>query len=326
MAKSIEARKAILRKRILGTYEQMGLLPKLFLYVMLIAIGFVYVFPLLSMLVMSFETLEDLLDSSVKWIPNTLCWDNYKKAFEVMEFTEHIQDTLLLTAVPALFQTISCGLAGYGLARFNFKGKNVVMLLVLLTFIVPFPLIMLPTYMMYSDYGILGSAWTMLLPALFGQGLRSAIFILIFKAMFEQTPRSLDEAARVDGASEKRVFFTIGIPLGVSGMLTTFLFSFVWYWNETYTTSLYITNTGRNVNLSTLMMELDRFEASYSAYLQNQYGGTAVGAAAASSGNALNEAVTMAGVMITILVPLLIYFCLQRYFVQAIDRSGITGE
>ena len=233
-------------------------------------------------------------------------------------------DTLLVTVVPALCQTVSCALAGYAFARFRFKGRNILMACVLLTFIVPFPVLMVPTYTMYVDYGIIRTIWTMILPAITGQGLRAAIFILIYRATYEQIPFSLDEAARVDGASETRVFLTIGVPLGIPAMITSFLFSFVWYWNETYMTSLFMGNaaTGSTKYVSTLVMELAKFEDSYMAYLQkaggwaNQSGGA----------NIQNEAITMAGTMLVVAPLLIVYFCLQRYFTEAIDRSGITGE
>ena len=312
------------KKVLIGGYRQMGLLPKIALYVMLISLCFVYVFPLLHMGVTSLESMTDLLDPSVRWLPHELTIENYEKALDVMGFSEHLLDTLLVTVIPALCQTFSCALAGYAFARFRFKGRNLLMACVLLTFIVPFPVLMVPTYTMYSDYGILRTIWTMILPAVTGQGLRAAIFILIYRATYEQIPFSLDEAARVDGASETRVFLTIGVPLGLPAMITSFLFSFVWYWNETYTTSLFMGNAamGSTKSVSTLVMELAKFEESYKAYLQkaggwaNQSGGA----------NIQNEAVTMAGTMLVIAPLLIVYFCLQRYFTEAIDRSGITGE
>lgn len=312
------------KKVLIGGYRQMGLLPKIVLYVMLISLCFVYIFPLLHMGVTSLESMTDLLDPSVRWLPHELTIENYKKALDVMGFSEHLMDTLLVTVVPALCQTFSCALAGYAFARFRFKGRNILMACVLLTFIVPFPVLMVPTYTMYVDYGIIRTIWTMILPAITGQGLRAAIFILIYRATYEQIPFSLDEAARVDGASETRVFLTIGVPLGLPAMITSFLFSFVWYWNETYTTSLFMGNAamGSTKYISTLVMELAKFEESYLAYLQK-----AGGWAAQSGGaNIQNEAVTMAGTMLVIAPLLIVYFCLQRYFTEAIDRSGITGE
>jgi len=312
------------KKLAIGGYRQMGLLPKTALYVMLISLCFVYVYPILHMGITSLKSLTDLLDPSVQWLPHEITFSNYTQALDIMGFSDHLVDTLLVTVVPALCQTVSCALAGYAFARFRFKGRNILMACVLLTFIVPFPVLMVPTYTMYSDYGILRSIWTMILPAITGQGLRAAIFILIYRATYEQIPFSLDEAARVDGASETRVFLTIGIPLGLPAMITSFLFSFVWYWNETYTTSLFMGNAslGSTKSISTLVMELAKFEDSYLAYLERAGGW----AAKTGGANIQNEAVTMAGTILTIAPLLIVYFCLQRYFTEAIDRSGITGE
>jgi len=312
------------KKLVIGGYRQMGLLPKTALYVMLISLCFVYVYPILHMGITSLKSLTDLLDPSVQWLPHEITFSNYTQALDIMGFSDHLVDTLLVTVVPALCQTVSCALAGYAFARFRFKGRNILMACVLLTFIVPFPVLMVPTYTMYSDYGILRTIWTMILPAITGQGLRAAIFILIYRATYEQIPFSLDEAARVDGASETRVFLTIGVPLGLPAMITSFLFSFVWYWNETYTTSLFMGNAslGSTKSISTLVMELAKFEDSYLAYLERAGGW----AAKTGGANIQNEAVTMAGTILTIAPLLIVYFCLQRYFTEAIDRSGITGE
>ena len=318
------ANKTAVKHLLFGGYRNLGFFPRTLLYVMLIALSFVYVFPILHMAVTSVKSLTDLLDPSVEWLPHEFTISNYTQALEVMGFREHLMDTLLVSLVPAIVQSISCALAGYAFARFRFKGRNILMGCVLLTFIVPFPVLMVPTYSMYSDYGIIGTIWTMILPAATGQGLRAAIFILIFRATYEQIPASLDEAARVDGASERRVFLTIGLPLGLPAMLTSFLFSFVWYWNETYTTTLYMGNAawGASRSVSTLLMELNKFEDSYMIYLEKMSGwGARLGGA-----NVQNEAVTMAGTILTIFPLLLVYFVLQRHFVEAIDRSGITGE
>ncbi len=314
----------MVKRALVGNGKRLGIVPKSLLYVMLISLCFVYVYPILHMGVTSLKSLTDLLDPSVQWLPHELTTDNYVKALDIMGFQTHLMDTLLVTVVPSIAQTLSCALAGYAFARFRFKGKGMLLGCVLLTFIVPFQVLMVPTYTMYSDYGILGSIWTMILPALTGQGLRAAIFILIYKATYEQVPFSLDEAARVDGASELRVFLTIGIPLGIPAMITSFLFSFVWYWNETYMTSLFMGNAalGDARSVSTLLMELSRFEDSYLAYLEKAGGWSA----RSSGANIQNEAITMAGTILTIAPLLLVYFCLQRYFTEAIDRSGITGE
>ena len=187
---------AALRRRLLGSHEKLGWIAAAALYLMLISLAFVYVYPILHMAVTSFKSLTDLLDPSVQWLPHQLSIDNYRKALEVMGFREHLGDTLLVSLLPSLAQTFSCALAGYAFARFRFKGKGLLLGCVLLTFIIPFPVLMVPTYTLYSDYGILGSILTLLLPAATGQGLRAAIFILIYKAFYEQTRAWTAQARR----------------------------------------------------------------------------------------------------------------------------------
>ena len=243
MAKNVKRRLPLGKLRTSRWWVQ--LVARIALYIMLIALSFVFVYPILHMAVTSLKSLTDLLDPSVQWLPHELTIENYTKALDVMGFADHLGDTLLVTLTPSLVQVFSCALAGYAFARFRFRGRNLLLGCVLLTFIVPFPAIMVPTYTMYSDYGILGSIWTMILPALTGQGLRAAIFILIYRATYEQIPHSLDEAARVDGASEARVFFDITLPLIApaiaSGMLLSFAMSF-----DDVIISLFV--TGVNVN------------------------------------------------------------------------------
>ena len=177
---------------------------------------------------------------------------------------------------------------------------------------------------MFSDYGLLGTLKTLIYPAMLGQGMKSAIFVLIFMQFFRQTPLSLDEAARVDGAGEARIFFGIAVPLAVPAFIISFLFSFVWYWNETYFTALYLkgTNIGDTTKVSTMLLELQNFDAMYKQRVQQvaSWGASVMGESVA------NEAVKMAATVITILPLLILYFCLQKYFVEGIDRTGITGE
>ncbi|MDR1639901.1 MAG: carbohydrate ABC transporter permease [Clostridiales bacterium] len=303
-------------------HKLLGKFLKLLLYVMLIALGFVYLYPLLHIIVTSVKSLPDLLDPSVNWIPTQLSLDNYKQAFEVMHVAATWLDTVLVSLLPAIAQTAACALAGYGFARYAFPGRKILLALVLLTFIIPAYVLMAPTYAMYSDYKILGTLQAAIFPALAGQGVKSAIFILIFMQFFSQTPISLDEAARVDGAGEARIFFRIGLPMAVPAMVVTFLFSFVWYWNETYFTAMYLGSHGSSGGISTMLLELEHFEQSYKGYLQSLSGW----GAGFAGDSVANEAIKMAATVIAMLPLLGLYLVLQRQFVESIDRVGITGE
>lgn len=313
---------AKIKSRLWGNRNQRGIIYMTFIYVVLISIGFIFLYPILHMFVTSFMSLTDLLDASVKWIPTSITFDNYVRAFEVMKVKDTLLNTIMAAFLPALAQTAACGLTGYGLARYNFPGKKLILALVLLTFIIPPYVLLVPKYTMFSDYHMIGSLKPLIYPALFGQGTKSAIFVLIFMQFFKQTPISLDEAARVDGATEFKIFFGIAVPLAVPAFIISFLFSFVWYWNDTYFTSLFMGFTSAvDVNVKrTMLIELQNFTAAYEQYITKIEGQRSVGS------NVVNEAIKMAATVITITPLLLIYFTLQRYFVEGIDRTGITGE
>lgn len=313
------------RRIFLGNRRQSGLLFQAFVYAMLISLGFVYLYPLLYMVVTSVKSLPDLLDVSVNWVPTALSGDNFKQAYEVLNFWDALWDTIQISVLPAICQTIACALTGYAFARYRFPFRKLAFALVLVTFILPPYVLMVPKYTMFSDYKLLGKLGTLVLPAGLGQGMNSAIFILIFAQFFRQTPLSLDEAARVDGAGESRIFVEIAIPLSIPAIVVSFLFSLVWYWNETYFLSLYLGSSamGKADAMASLLVQLSRFEQSYLGYMQSL---SQSWSAAHLSETVANEAIRMAATLIAIVPLLLVYLVLQKQFVQSIDRTGITGE
>jgi len=175
---------------------------------------------------------------------------------------------------------------------------------------------MMPTYVLYTDLKLTGTLWSFVLPALTGQGLNAPIFILIFYQFFKQVPNALLEAAQIDGAGYFKSFLKIAVPSAVPAIITVILFSFVWYWNESYLTQLYISGYYVKGKWTSLMVKLKSFDVNYN----NAY------ATVDSVTMSNNEAIRMAATMLTILPVLLMYFILQRYFVESIDRTGITGE
>lgn len=175
-----------LRKFLLGSKEKEGFLKVFVIYALLICIGFIYIYPILYMVSQSFMTLDDLLDSSINWIPSKLNLDNYKQAAQSMEFWKSFGQSIIIAGVPTLCNLLSCSVIGYGLARFEFPGKKVVLGIILFTFILPSQITMIPTYVLYSNMGILGTIWSFVLPALFGMGINAPIFILIFWQFFRQ--------------------------------------------------------------------------------------------------------------------------------------------
>lgn len=196
-----------LRKFLLGSKEKEGFLKVFVIYALLICIGFIYIYPILYMVSQSFMTLDDLLDSSINWIPSKLNLDNYKQAAQSMDFWKSFGQSIIIAGAPTLCNLLSCSVIGYGLARFEFPGKKVVLGIILFTFILPSQITMIPTYVLYSNMGILGTIWSFVLPALLGMGINAPIFILIFWQFFRQVPKVLIEAAQIDGAGYLKSFF-----------------------------------------------------------------------------------------------------------------------
>ena len=285
---------------------------KLFLYIFLCVTGFVFLYPLLKMLSMSLMAPDDLVNPLVNWVPYGFETANFSKAVQVLGYGETLWTTIYVSVLPALLQTLVCALTGYGIARYRFKGKNILFGLILATFIIPSQITMIPQFLMYKNLGILYSLKAYLLPAVFGQGIRSAIFILIFVLFFQQVPVSLTEAAEIDGANQIVIFTKIAVPVAKPGFLISFLLSVVWYWNEIYLGSLYF-----GANIKTLPMKFENFVETFNKM---------VSASEAGAGATANEAVQMAGTFLIILPLLILFFCAQKQFIEGIEKTGITGE
>lgn len=298
-----------------GSKEKEGAGKQIVVYGLLICIGFVYLYPILYMFSYSFMNRDDLLDSSVKWIPSTLYLQNYIDAAKSMSFWSSLLKGILIAGLPTLCNVLICMLVGYGFARFEFKGKKILMALLIFSYILPSQVTMIPTYVLYNDTGILGTIWAFVLPAVFGNGLNAPIFILIFYQFFKQVPKVLIEAAQIDGAGYLKSFIKIAVPSAAPAILTVFLFSFVWYWNESYLTELYVQGLSTKSIWVNLVVQLKNFDASFNTL-----------ATTGDTATSLNESVRMAATALSILPLLIMYFFLQKYFVESIDRTGITGE
>jgi len=257
------------------------------------------------------KDLEDLLNPMVKWIPTHIYFSNYEKAFKVLNYMPTLTQTLYVVLLSTIAQVISSSLIGYGFARYNFKGKNFFFILMIVTFLIPQQTLMIPRFLMFQKLGLLNSVLSFFVPATFGQGLNQALFILIFYQLFRMIPKSLEEAAKIDGANDFTVFARISLPLATPAFVISFVLSMVWYWNETYLSSLYFGNV-----IKTLPMQLQSFVDSYRLLFPS----------GAVVTDRLNESVRMAGTLLTIAPLLIIYFIIERWLRESIDSVGITGE
>ena len=281
-------------------------------YFLLISIGFVYLYPLLYMIITSLMTTEDLINPTIMWVPTRLDLSNFEMVWSVLEYPKSLVISIVFSVICAGLQTISCALMGYALARYPVPLKRLWMVLLIVVFIIPSDVLTIPRYVLFNSYNLIGSPLAMILPAALGQGLKSSIFVLIFMQSFASCPKSFDEAAQLDGAGRLRVFAKIALPMAVPVIVLCVIFSLVWYWNETAQTSMLVGS-----DFGTLPLQLQSFDNLFKNEFPTSFGDEA---------NRLNERYQFSATLLVIAPLVIFYLFMQKQFVKGIESAGITGE
>ncbi|MCX4304996.1 MAG: carbohydrate ABC transporter permease [Acetatifactor sp.] len=288
-------------------------------YLLLTCIGYIYLEPIFQMISKALMSPADVINPSIEWLAKSPTLSNFKVAANVLKIPGSLVNSIGFSALLALLQTFVAAMTGYGLSRFRFRGKNFWFVMILLAFILPTALLMIPRLIIFilaqqgTGIQFLGTAIPQVLMAISGQGVNSTILILICWNFFNLVPYSLDEAAMIDGADPLQTFFHIAVKLSVSTVLIVFLFAFVWNWNETYQTSTFLGGT------------MDLLPAKLSVF-DSQFEGIANAGVGSTSNYKINEAYKMAATLISIAPLLVLYGFVQKQFIQGIENTGITGE
>ena len=291
---------------------------------LLIAIGYIVIYPVLYMISSSVKTTAAFADPSAIYIPKHITFEYYSLALEAIDYKDSIISTVKYEIVSAVIEILICSFIAYGLARFDFKGKKFLNFVLLLTILVPVQMIIVPIMTNYSQLdvigilgllnrftgidlrpNILGTVWTFYLPSIFGVGLRSGILIYIYIQFFSGLPKELEEAAWIDGAGLFRTFFSIAVPSSSVVYTTVTLFALIWHWNDYYLAVMYLSD---KFPLAVRIYDIDNLITAVNIW----GGGSAV-------------AIKSAACFMFIAPMLVIYLFMQRKFVQSIDRVGITG-
>jgi multiple sugar transport system permease protein len=287
-------------------------------YLILILISYQFIYPMLRMITTALMSAEDIINPTVNWIPKSWAFGNIRTAALVLDLKKTLVNSLWYSALLAACQTVVSAMAGYAFARCNFKFKNFWFVMVILSFILPTPVMLIPRTMLFvtiqeaTGLAMIGTPIPQVAMSLLGQGIYSAILILIFFNFIRMIPRALDEAAVIDGANSAQVFYHVIIKMSLTTILIVFLFSFVWNWNETYITSTFLRD-----RIPLLPARLNMFDSIFS-----NYGGGGPG----SQQSRLNEAYKMSATFISILPLFILYMLVQRQFIKGIESAGITGE
>ncbi|MDF2951821.1 MAG: transporter, permease component [Anaerocolumna sp.] len=291
---------------------------KLSIYFVLVCISFIYLEPIFRIISMTFMSGKDVIDPSIEWLPKNPSTDNLKVAADVLKLKSSLFNSIWFSALMAFAQTVVSALTGFAFSRYNFKFKKLWFVMLLVAFILPVPLLMIPRLMIFISgqtilgFNLIGTPIPQILMALSGQGVYSTVLILIFYNFFNLIPFSLDEAAMIDGANPLQVFYQIVVKISFSTVLVVFLFSFVWNWNETYVTGTLVRNS-----IELLPAKLNLFDSAFETYAS---------AVKSSAQFKINEGYKMAATLISITPLLILYGFVQKQFIQGIENTGITGE
>ncbi len=293
-------------------------------YALLIGLSYYILSPLLLKIATSFMTESDLLDSLVVYIPREFTLWNYRRAAEFLDYWEALRNTALISLTAGLIQMLVCSLVGYGLAKFKFKGRGLVMAVVFFSIITP-PLTYQPSMYLHFRYfdvfgiieattgstiNLLDSLWPLLILSVTGFAFKNGLYIFMMMQFFRGFPEELEEAAYVDGYGVFRTFFRIILPNSIPMLITVFTFAFAWQWTDTFYTSMFFSR------IKTLSNMLSRgFE-----------GMTVDGhAMALSAGQPLTIALGGTYSLMVIVPLIIVYIFTQRFLTQGIERSGIVG-
>ena len=289
-------------------------------FIILFGICFLLVYPLLFMFTSAFRSREDMWNPSVVWITRHFTLEHIKTLIEVIHYPEALKNTLLISVGSAVLQTLVASLVGYGFARFRFKGREVLFLLVIFTIIVPPQAIINTLYMTFrffhipvvslfaGTFNLLDTPLVFWIQCLFGMGLRGGLFIFIFRQFYRGMPSDLENAALIDGCNPLQTYMRVMLPNAVMVMVTVFMFSLVWHWNDVYSASILTPNNRTlSVAISDLRIVVYRL----------QDGG--------DNDPIINQVRVQAGALLSILPMLILFLFTQKTFTESIERTGLVG-
>ena len=304
-------------------------------YVLLICLAYLILAPILSNIKTAVTHPADLGLKSSVWIPNRFSLQNIHVASLILNYYHVLPVTFFYTLALMLLQVGCTLLAGYSFARLKFRGQGIIFACVIVTIVVPSQVIMLPQYLYFRDFRLFGliplfnqgrginmlnkPAVIYLLSAL-GMGLKSGLYIYIFRQTFRGLPRELEQAAYVDGAGFIRTFTSIVLPCARPGLITVGTLSFVWNWNDTSFLSWFDPK-----NVDNPMFMYAKRTASMKEALDS-ISSKVPGTYTFLTSEPLYQSAEAKTCVLFVLIPLiLLYLIVQRRFVQGVERSGIVG-
>ena len=266
-------------------------------YVILSAVALTLALPLIWLVSTSLKTGGQTFLMPPKWIPDPFVWSNYSEAFRAVAFHEYIWNTARIVFFATAGTLVTASLAAYAFARLRFPLREPLFLLVLSTIMLPSIVTLIPTFIVFRTLGWIDTFMPLIVPLWFGGG---AFNIFLFRQFFMTIPLELDEAARIDGASNFRIYWGVILPLSKPVLATIAVFAFIHHWNDFFEPLIYL----QSPENWTMAIGLRGFRGLYSTEWN----------------------LMMAASTAMILPLLILFFFAQRYFVSGIQMSGLAGR
>jgi len=274
------------------------------------ALGLVSVFMLLPfawMVSTSLKVDAEIFTPGIRWIPSQLDWENYTYIFRDLNMEVLFRNTIFVTLIAVVAQILLCSMAGYAFARLHFRGRNLLFVTILITMTVPFEVLVLPLFILVRRFplmggnDLLGNGGVGLMNSYAGivfPHLVTVYGIFIFRQFFLSFPKELEDAARIDGASRIRIYWSLLMPNSVPVIGTMGLFAFLWAWNDLLWPVIVV----KENSMKTLQAGL---------------------AIVAQNPSRWGE--MMAASVIITLPVIFVFLLLQRFLVRGVATSGLKG-
>jgi alpha-1,4-digalacturonate transport system permease protein len=263
-------------------------------YAIAFALVLVFLVPVIYIILSSFKPINELFSTQPTFFPNQWTTKNYVEALAGGDFSRYILNSLIVAVSSTVLAVIINTMSGYALAKFRFKGDSIIMLIILSTIMLPLEIIMVPIFSVLRFFGLYNSLWALIIPP---AATPTGIFLM--RQYLLTIPDEIIQSARIDGASEWKIFYSIIIPNAKPAIATIAIFSFMWRWND-YVWPLIAINSPKKYTLQLAIANFTgEFNTDYNSIL-------AVSA-------------------ISMIPMLIIFLIFQRQFVQGTVESGMKG-
>ena len=266
-------------------------------YSILVLLSLIFTLPLLWMATTSLKEQGQVFQVPPVWIPDPFRWDNYPEAIRRAPLWLWLYNTATITVLATIGNVITASMVGFGFARLRFPGRDFLFIVLLSTMMLPPVVTLVPKFIMFRTIGWNDTFYPLIVPAFLGT---SAFNIFLVRQYYLTIPLDLDEAARIDGASNWRVWWNVLVPISMPVLVAVAIFSFVQHWNEFLDALVFL----QSEQMKTLSLGLRAF----------------------INPNDASWHITMAASMWLIVPMIVIFFIGQRHFIQGAAMSGITGR